>query len=321
MEKRDYKVILGLVVPCYNEEDALPETVGRLTGLVNNLVSSGQISETSRVWFIDDGSRDRTWDLIEGYARSGLPICGLKLSRNQGHQNALLAGLFNADGDVLVSIDADLQDDINVIEIMVNHFRDGADIVYGVRKDRSSDSAFKRTTAHVFYRVLALMGAHTIHNHADFRLMSRRSVDALREFPETNLYLRGIVPLIGFRYMVVEYDRAPRLAGDSKYPLKKMLGLSLNAITSLSAMPLRFISLLGLAVSAGSVAGTVWALWVAMFTDRALAGWASTVLPIYFLGGLQLLSLGVIGEYVGKIYIESKRRPRYLIDRIVHPQR
>lgn len=321
MDKPDSKTTLGIVVPCYNEEEVLPETAKRLSHLVADLAARGFVSDASRLWFVDDGSNDRTWDLIEDFSRQGLPVCGIKLSRNRGHQNALLAGLFSAEGDVLVSIDADLQDDLGVIEPMLNHFAAGAEIVYGVRRDRTSDTAFKRNSALLFYRLLAMLGVRTIHNHADYRLMSRRAVDALREYREVHLYLRGIVPLIGFRYALVEYDRAARFAGESKYPLKKMLALSLDAITSFSVMPLRFISLLGLLVSVGSVFVTLWALGVATLTDRAVAGWASTVLPIYFLGGLQLLSLGVIGEYVGKIYMESKRRPKYFVDRIVHPDR
>jgi glycosyltransferase involved in cell wall biosynthesis len=308
---------LGIVVPCYNEEDVLPETVKRLTQVLTKLVESHRISEASRIWFVDDGSRDRTWELINDYSRSGFPVCGIKLSRNRGHQNAVLAGLFGAEGDALISIDADLQDDLNVIDTMVDHYLSGVDLVYGVRKDRSSDTMFKRTTAQLFYDVLTLIGVETIHNHADFRLMSRRAVNALHEYQEVNLYLRGIVPLIGFQYALVEYDRAPRFAGESKYPLRKMLALSLNAITSFSVVPLRFISLLGLIVSAGSAVVTLWAFSVAILTDRAVAGWASTVLPIYFLGGIQILSLGIIGEYVGKIYMEIKRRPKYFIDSTV----
>ena len=308
---------LGVVVPCYNEEDVLPETVKRLTDLLEHLVKDHRISESSRIWFIDDGSIDRTWELIEECSHQGLPVCGIKLSRNRGHQNALLAGLFNAEGDVLISVDADLQDDINVIGVMIDKFLSGVDIVYGVRKDRSSDTVFKRVTAHGFYRVLSMVGVTTIYNHADFRLMSRRAIDALRDYREVNLYLRGIVPLIGYRHEVVEYDRLARFAGESKYPVKKMLSLSINAITSFSVSPLRFISILGFVIFAGSIVVSSWALCVAMFTDRAVAGWASTVLPIYFIGGIQLLSLGIIGEYIGKIYMESKQRPRFFIDQVV----
>lgn len=308
---------LAIVVPCFNEQDVLPETAKRLTALIERLVDAGKIDAESRIHFVDDGSRDGTWPLIEGYAAQGMPVVGLKLSRNRGHQNALLAGLFAARGDAVISIDADLQDDISAIETMVDRFHEGCEIVYGVRRDRRSDTLFKRCSARAFYRVMAWLGAQTIGNHADYRLMSRRAIDALKQFGETNLYLRGIIPLLGYRSEVVEYDRAPRFAGQSKYPLRRMLSLALNAVTSFSVVPLRVISLLGLLVSLGTMVVSAWVLWVALFTDLGVPGWASTVLPIYFLGGVQLLSLGVIGEYVGKIYIEAKGRPRYFIERIV----
>lgn len=308
---------LAIVVPCFNEQDVLPETAKRLTALIERLVDAGKIDAASRIHFVDDGSRDGTWPLIEGYAAQGMPVIGLKLSRNRGHQNALLAGLFAARGDAVISIDADLQDDISAIETMVDRFHEGCEIVYGVRRDRRSDTLFKRCSARAFYRVMAWLGAQTIGNHADYRLMSRRAIDALKQFGETNLYLRGIIPLLGYRSEVIEYDRAPRFAGQSKYPLRRMLSLALNAVTSFSVVPLRVISLLGLLVSLGTMVVSAWVLWVALFTDLGVPGWASTVLPIYFLGGVQLLSLGVIGEYVGKIYIEAKGRPRYFIERIV----
>jgi glycosyltransferase involved in cell wall biosynthesis len=308
---------LAIVVPCYNEEEVLPETCARMTALLARLQSAGKIAAESRVYFVDDGSRDRTWSVITDFVRTNLPVIGVKLSRNRGHQNALLAGLLLAQGDAIVSIDADLQDDIEAIEEMLDLFHRGCDIVYGVRKRRPTDSFFKRLTAEGFYRLLTAMGAQTIFNHADYRLLSRRAIDALRGFREVNLYLRGIIPLIGFRSAIVEYDRSRRYAGTSKYPLRKMVALGLDAITSFSVVPLRLISLLGLVVFAGSMAVTVWALWIALVTDKAIPGWASVVLPMYFLGGVQLLALGAIGEYLGKLYTETKSRPRFVIEQIV----
>lgn len=308
---------LALIVPCYNEEDVLPETSRRLCALVERLVQASKISAQSRIVFVDDGSRDRTWNMIESYAAQGLPVIGLKLSRNRGHQNALLAGLFGAPGDAIVSLDADLQDDIDAVETMLDRYHEGYDVVFGVRCRRQTDTPFKRLSAQAFYRLMALLGAQTIHNHADYRLMSRRAVEALKQYGEANLYLRGIIPLIGFRSTSVEYVRAARFAGESKYPLRRMLSLALNAVTSFSVAPLRMISALGLLVSFGATLVSLWALWAALFTDHVVPGWASTVLPIYFLGGVQLLSLGVIGEYVGKLYLESKHRPRYFIEKTV----
>jgi glycosyltransferase involved in cell wall biosynthesis len=311
---------LSIVVPCYNEQEALPETSRQLLALRERLVAAGRISAASRIVFVDDGSRDRTWPMIEEYAAAGLPVVGVKLSRNRGHQNALLAGLFAARGDAVVSVDADLQDDLDAIEKMVDHFRDGCDVVYGVRSSRQTDTPFKRLTARGFYWLMERLGAQTVREHADYRLMSRRAIEALREFGETNLYLRGIIPLLGFRSATVEYARLARIAGESKYPLRRMLGLALNAVTSFSVVPLRLISLLGLLVFFASFGVLGWVLWAALFTDKAVPGWASITLPIYFLGGIQLLSLGVIGEYLGKLYVESKRRPRYFVERIVDGQ-
>lgn len=311
---------LSIVVPCYNEQEALPETSRQLLALRQRLVAAGKISAASRIVFVDDGSRDRTWSMIEEYAAAGLPVVGVKLSRNRGHQNALLAGLFVACGDAVVSVDADLQDDIDAIESMVDHFHDGYEVVYGVRSSRHTDTAFKRLTARAFYWLMERLGAQTVREHADYRLMSRRAIEALREFGETNLYLRGIIPLLGFRSTTVEYARRARIAGESKYPLRRMLGLALNAVTSFSVVPLRLISLLGLLVFVASFCVLGWVFWVALFTHYAVPGWASITLPIYFLGGIQLLSLGVIGEYLGKLYIESKRRPRFFVERIVGGQ-
>lgn len=308
---------LAIVVPCYNEEAVLPETVARLTALLERLVRAGKVRPESHLILVDDGSRDRTWALIEAHAAGPQPVMGVRLSGNRGHQNAVLAGLFAADADAVVTIDADLQDDVNAIEAMVDRFDEGCDIVYGVRSRRDADTAFKRLTAEGFYRLLAGLGVRTVHNHADFRLMSRRAIEALRQYPESNLYLRGIVAQLGYRSAVVTYERTARFAGTSKYPLRKMLGLALNAVTSLSVVPLRVISVTGLLVSLGTLVVSAWALWQALVSGNAVPGWASTVLPIYFLGGVQLLSLGVIGEYVGRIYLETKRRPRYFIEQVV----
>jgi glycosyltransferase involved in cell wall biosynthesis len=308
---------LSIVVPCYNEQEVLPETCRRLAAVLTRLRDAERISASSRIYFVDDGSRDGTWALIKSFCDQRLPVVGIKLARNRGHQNALLAGLYSAHGDALVSIDADLQDDVNVIEKMLDHFDDGCDVVYGVRNHRDTDSFFKRITAKAFYRIIGWMGASTIDNHADFRLMSRRAVDALKGYREVNLFLRGLIPLIGYRSATVEFNRAVRFAGESKYPFRKMLGLALDAVTSFSIFPLRVISVLGFFVSLGSVVVTGWALWTALLTDKAIPGWASTVAPMYFLGGVQLLCLGVIGEYVGKMYLEVKERPRFLIEETV----
>jgi glycosyltransferase involved in cell wall biosynthesis len=243
-------------------------------------------------------------------------VVGIKLSRNRGHQSAVVAGLFNAAGDAIVSVDADLQDDLNAIEVMLDRFHEGCEVVYGVRRSRESDTFFKRLTAESFYRLITAMGADAVFNHADYRLLSRRAVESLREYPEVNLFLRGIFPLMGYRSATVHYDRGVRFAGQSKYPLRKMLALALEAITSFSVVPMRMVSLLGILIFFGSMAVTAWTAWVALFTNRGVPGWASTVLPLYFLGGIQLLALGVIGEYVGKTYLETKRRPRYFIERI-----
>jgi glycosyltransferase involved in cell wall biosynthesis len=308
---------LAIVVPCYNEQEVLPEACSRMTSLLGRLQRAGKITTESRIYFVDDGSRDNTWAIIAGFVRNGLPVVGIRLSRNRGHQNALLAGLLLAEGDAVVSIDADLQDDLEAIVKMLDHYNQGCDIVYGVRDRRHTDSFFKRLSAQGFYRLLSVMGAQTIFNHADYRLMSRRAVDALQSFREVNLYLRGIVPLIGFRSAVVKYERSVRYAGESKYPIRKMVALAVDAITSFSVVPLRFISLMGLLVFAGSMTVTAWALWVALIHGKAVPGWASIVLPMYFLGGVQLLALGAIGEYLGKLYVETKARPRFIVEEII----
>jgi glycosyltransferase involved in cell wall biosynthesis len=315
----DVKVIprLAVVVPCFNEEEVLPETARRLLALLESMMACGQAASDSQVVFVDDGSRDRTWDMIEELASADPRVGGIKLSRNRGHQNALMAGLYTCDADVLLSVDADLQDDIGVIPDMMREYSRGAHVVYGVRKDRSSDGFFKRATAQTFYRCISALGAESIYNHADFRLMSRRAVEALKDFREVNLFLRGIVPLIGFRSAIVYYTRSERFAGESKYPMRKMVALALDAVTSFSVAPLRFITGVGFIVFLLSGAMGLWTLWVKMFTDRAVPGWASTLLPIYLLGGIQILCIGVIGEYLGKVYQETKARPRYIIEKQV----
>lgn len=312
--------VLAVITPCYNEQEVLPETCRRMVALLERLVAAGKIDTKSRIYFVDDGSRDRTWEIIDSFVQQNLPVVGVKLSRNRGHQNALLAGIFSADCDAAVSIDADLQDDIEAIEEMVDRYLEGCEIVYGVRKRRKTDTFFKRFTAETFYRLIALLGAQTVFNHADYRLLSRRAIDSLKEFREVNLFLRGIVPLIGFESAVVYYDRDARFAGESKYPLRKMIGLALDAVTSFSVVPLRLITLIGFLVFVFTAIMSAFIFWIRFFTDVAVPGWASTLLPIYFLGGVQILCLGVMGEYLGKIYGESKARPRYLIEQIKRPQ-
>lgn len=307
---------LSIVVPCYNEAEVFPETLRRLEELLGSLVASGRISSASTVFFVDDGSRDDTWPLIMRAVDAGSPVAGVRLSRNRGHQIALIAGLEASDGDAVVSIDADLQDDVAAIAAMLEKFSEGADIVYGVRRRRDGDSYFKKTTAKTFYRLLHMLGVETVSDHADFRLMSRRTVDALARYQEVNLYVRGLVPLLGFRTATVLYDRNERFAGQSKYPLRRMLGLAFNAITSFSIMPLRLISALGIIVSIATVTFGFSILLGALVNRNLVPGWASTVLPIYFLGGIQLIGIGIIGEYVGKIYLEAKHRPRYFIEQV-----
>lgn len=307
-------MILTIVVPCYNEEEVIVEATHQFTLLLNRLINSGKISDHSRIAYVDDGSKDKTWALINSLSESNKFVTGIKLSRNRGHQNAVLAGMMTVAGDAIITIDADLQDDINVIEKMVDEYNNGLDIVYGVRNDRKTDTAFKRNTAQLYYKLLSMFGVDMIYNHADFRLMSRRTIESLRQYSEVNLYLRGIIPLIGFKSTCIEYSRKERFAGTSKYPFKKMLKLAIEGITSFSVVPLQMITYIGFIVFVASFGVLAWVLSVALFTDQAVPGWASTVLPIYFLGGIQILCLGVMGSYLGKIYIESKSRPRYFIE-------
>ena len=308
---------LSIVVPCYNEAEALPDTARRLLALLAELRTQNAAGEGSAIYFIDDGSRDATWQIIEALAATEAQVRGIKLSRNCGHQNALLAGLFSVPGDAVISIDADLQDDPQAIHAMLAAQRAGADVVYGVRRRRDADTWFKRMSAQGYYRLLARLGVEIVFNHADYRLLSRRALDALAQYGERNMFLRGIVPQLGFNSATVYFDRSERLAGESKYPFNKMLAFALEGVTSFSVAPLRAITVFGLGVSLLSLAGGCWVLWERLVNHLGVPGWASTMVPMFFLGGVQLLSLGVIGEYVAKIYMESKGRPRYIIEREV----
>ena len=306
--------VLAIVVPCYNEEEVLPVTSGLFRAELADLVEKGKVDAGSHVLFVNDGSRDRTWEIIRGLADSDPAFRGVSLSRNRGHQNALLGGLMEARGhcDATISIDCDGQDDIATMERMVDAYLDGCDVVYGVRSSRETDTFFKRFTAQAFYRLLGSMGVECVYNHADYRLMSGRALDALSEFREVNLFLRGMVPLVGFRSTSVYYERHERMAGRSHYPLSKMLALAMNGITSLSVKPIRLITWTGLAVALASLVAIVWVL-VSHAMGSTVAGWASTTAAVCFMGGVQMLSIGVIGEYVGKIYLESKHRPRWIM--------
>jgi glycosyltransferase involved in cell wall biosynthesis len=313
--------VLAIVVPCYNEHEVLPETMRRLAALLQTMAAAGTIDRGSAAWFVDDGSRDTTWAQIRAAADvPGSPFRGIRLSRNRGHQIALLAGLLTARGDVIISVDADLQDDLDVIPRMLESFVAGHHIVYGVRAARTTDTWFKRATAEAYYRLLDRLGVEIVFNHADYRLMSRRAVEALREFPESNVFLRGLIPQLGFSSTTVEYARAERFAGESRYPLRKMLALAWQGVTSFSAAPLRAITALGLSVSVLSLGMGAWALGVRVFTTQAIPGWASIVIPLFLISGVQLLSLGIIGEYLAKVYIESKRRPLYFVERLAAPE-
>ena len=305
---------LILVIPCYNEAAVLPLTAPLFLNKLTELIDKEKITCQSTICFVNDGSTDETWDIIANLAKQNTHFEGIALSRNRGHQNALLAGLMEARErcDITISIDCDGQDDINAIERMVDEYAAGADVVYGVRKRRDSDSAFKRITAESFYKLLGAMGAETVFNHADYRLLSKAALDGLAEFSEVNLYLRGLVPLVGFDSAVVEYDRTERMAGTSKYPLRRMLSLALDGVTSLSTKPIRIISGIGIIFGIIGLIGIIWAIVTAL-TGAAVSGWASMICVICLLGGLQLLALGIIGEYIGKIYLETKARPRYLI--------
>ena len=305
---------LFIVIPCYNEEEVLPITAPMFLKKLLSLVHEGKIADASRIMFVNDGSRDRTWEIISELSRSDEHYIGISQSRNRGHQSAVLAGLMEARGkcDITISVDCDGQDDINAMDKMVDAYADGCDVVYGVRSSRETDTLFKRSTAQGFYKFLSLMGAEVVYNHADYRLISARALDALSEFHEVNLFLRGMVPLVGFKSTSVEYSRSERIAGESKYPLKKMIALAVDGITSLSVKPLRMIMSFGLTVALISFIGVIWAIVAAICGDT-VAGWASTTCIVCFVGGVQLICMGIIGEYVGKIYMETKARPRYII--------
>ncbi|MFK7977383.1 MAG: glycosyltransferase family 2 protein [Halioglobus sp.] len=309
---------IGIVVPCFNEEEILPETARQLQAKLMELAEAGALSKSSRVWFVDDGSTDTTWSIIKALVASDPCFMGIKLTRNHGHQYALYAGMMKAEGDALISMDADLQDDINAIDEMVEKFRAGIEIVYGVRHDRHTDGKFKRWTAALHYWVAARFGVETVPNHADFRLMSAKAVRLLGQYRETNIYLRGIVPLLGLSTDYVYYTRGARLVGETKYSLVAMLSLSARGITSFSMGPLRFIMLIGALVFLISLGLSGWALWAKITGNSTLIdGWASTVIPIYLLGGFQLLAIGIAGEYIGKAYMEVKNRPLYQVEEII----
>lgn len=306
---------LFCVIPCYNEQEVLPTTSSLLRDKLHKLIEQNKISADSRIVFVNDGSADSTWDIIKALHQEDEIFQGINLSKNMGHQNALLAGLMTAKDlcDAAISLDADLQDDINAIDEMIDKFNSGCDVVYGVRSARKTDTFFKRTTAEGFYKLMDYLGAKTVYNHADYRLMSRRALLGLAEFGEVNLFLRGIVPMVGYKSDVVYYERAERFAGESKYPLKKMLSFAIQGITSLSTKPIKMITGLGFFIFIVSIAVLIYSL-VRYFTGNTIQGWTTTVISVWAIGGLIMISLGVIGEYIGKIYLETKNRPRFIIE-------
>lgn len=310
---------LYLVIPCYNEEEVLMETSKRLLAKASDLINKGVISEKSKIVFVDDGSKDKTWQIIESLHKENELISGIKLSRNRGHQNALLAGLMTAKehADMVISLDADLQDDIDAIDKFIEEYYKGNDVVYGVRSSRETDTFFKRNTAMGFYKFMTALGVDIVNNHADYRLMSKRALEGLASYREINLFLRGIVPLIGYKSSVVTYERAERFAGESKYPLKKMLAFAFDGITSFSIKPIRLITSIGFTIFLLSLFTLAYSL-IVKFTGNTVSGWTSIVSSIWLLGGVQLLALGIIGEYIGKIYTEVKDRPRYIIDKFIN---
>ena len=310
--------ILYLVIPCYNEEAVLHETAKQLLAKMNSMFDRGMISRESKIMFVNDGSRDKTWEIIKELHESNPIYSGVKLSRNKGHQNALLAGLMTAKekADMAISLDADLQDDVDVIDQMVEKYYEGNDVVYGVRSARDTDTFFKKFTAEGFYKIMQAMGVEIVFNHADYRLMSRRALEGLSEFREVNLFLRGIVPLIGYKSDIVTYERHERFAGESKYPLKKMLAFATDGITSFSIKPIRMITTCGFLIFAISILMLLYFL-VVHFMGRTVHGWTSTIVSIWAIGGLQLLAIGIVGEYIGKIYLETKARPKYIIETVL----
>lgn len=313
---------LGIVVPCYNEEEVLPETTKELTGIIEQLVNTQKITNDSKIVFVDDGSKDRTWEMINDFSESNSFVSGVKLSRNFGHQGALLAGVTSASKscDAVVTIDADLQDDVNAIIKMVDEFIDGAEVVYGVRNNRDTDSSFKRNTAESFYKIMEMLGVKLVPDSADFRLMSKRACEVLLSYKETNLFLRGIVPMVGFKSAKVYYARKERFAGTSKYPLRKMLRLAINGITSFSIVPIKMIMGLGFLIVLVSIALLIYTI-VQKIHGNVVTGWSSMMISIWALGGVQLICISVIGEYVGKIFNEVKHRPRFTIERDIYTEK
>lgn len=310
--------ILYLVIPCYNEEAVLHETAKQLLEKMNSMFERGMISRESKIMFVNDGSKDKTWEIIEELHASNPIYSGVKLSRNKGHQNALLAGLMTAKekADMTISLDADLQDDVDVIDQMVEKYYQGNDVVYGVRSARKTDTFFKKFTAQGFYKLMQAMGVEIVYNHADYRLMSKRAMEGLSQFKEVNLFLRGIVPLIGYKSDVATYERHERFAGESKYPLKKMLAFATDGITSFSIKPIRLITTCGILIFAISLVMLLYFL-IVHFMGRTVAGWTSMIVSIWAIGGLQLLAIGIVGEYIGKIYLETKERPKYIIETVL----
>ena len=310
--------ILYIVVPCYNEEAVLPETQKELGNKLSDMISTGAISEESRIVFVDDGSKDRTWELIEKYHSENYKIGGVKLAHNRGHQFAVLAGLMTVKDlcDMAITMDADLQDDIDVVDKFVEKYKEGCEVVYGVRNSRATDTFFKKTTAEGFYKIMQAMGVDIVFNHADYRLMSKTVLDALSEYKEVNLFLRGIVPLIGYKSDIVEYARKERFAGESKYPLKKMLAFAIDGITSFSIKPIRMITTLGVGALGVSALMILWFI-IGAVRGNTVSGWATIVVSIWLFGGLILLGLGVVGEYIGKIYMEAKGRPRFRVEKFL----
>lgn len=321
MNSNKYLPILSVVVPCYNESKAFLLCKSELQEVIEVLIAKGKISHESHLLFVDDGSSDDTWEQIMSASTSSLLVKGVKLSRNKGHQIALKAGLQYTKADITISIDADLQDDTRAIESMIDKYHEGYDIVYGVRENRSSDTFFKRNTAHLFYKVMSLLGVNQIEQHADYRLLSRKALNAFLKYNEKNLYIRGIIPMIGFKSCHVYYNRKERVAGESKYPLKKMLSLAFDGITSLSIKPLRLISFLGLVVSVIAFFIGLIAI-IQKLLGHTIDGWASVMVGLFFMGGVQLLSIGVLGEYIGRIYVEVKNRPSFFIEKTtdIHDQ-
>ena len=312
---------LYTVIPCYNEEEVLKETASRLIEKYKSLIANDKISKNSRIVFVNDGSKDKTWDIIKELHEENVTYSGINLSRNRGHQNALLAGLMTAKdyADMVISMDADLQDDINAMDKMIDSYLAGSDIVYGVRNKREKDTFFKKFTAEGFYKIMNKMGAEVVFNHADYRLMSKKALEGLSSYKEVNLFLRGIVPMIGYKTDVVTYERGERFAGESKYPLGKMISFAIQGITSLSVKPMRMIVGLGFLTSFISILMMIYSVF-RHFTGHTVTGWSSLMTSIWFLGGLNLLAIGIVGEYIGKIYLETKSRPRYIIDEFINSE-